>query len=374
MAITKLFNLLPGDPVYIGDRPASDMDVSIITYDATSAQMNHAANNGELLQHPDDSKISWINISGLKDIDSIKSLGEKFNIHPLSIEDVLNTEQQPKVEIFEGYRFLSVKTIQREKNFYHNNEGKKKSIKKTKKDKEYPKETTDEFLIDQISIIIIKNVLITFQEIPGDSFDGIRKRILDGIGEIRKMGMDYLVYAIIDAVVDEYWLTLNHLEEDILDFEDRAAKTNDDKFIEEIQNGKKNLLKIKRAISPLKDNLLIITHKEKFFQTDDLKPFLQDLNENLNSAMITVEHYREWLSTIMDINLSVLSHQMNKVMKVLATISTIFIPLTFIAGIYGMNFHFMPELGYRLAYPIVLGSMGLIALIMIVFFKFRRWF
>ena len=371
---TKFFNPLPGDPVYVGDRPASEMDLSIITYDTTSAQINHVSTIDELLPHQDDSKISWINISGLKDIDSINTLGKYFNIHPLSIEDILNTEQQPKIEIFGEYRFLSIKTIQREINFHHFSEGKKKFINKAKKTKENPKAIMDEFQIDQISIIIFSNVLITFQEIPGDSFDGVRKKILDGIGEIRNMGTDYLAYAIIDAIVDEYSLTLNHLEEDILDFEDRAAKTNDDKFIEEIQNSKKYLLKIKRAISPLKDNLLIISHREKFFQTDDLKPFIQDLNEHLNSATITVEHYREWLSTIMDINLSVLSHQMNKVMKVLATISTIFIPLTFIAGIYGMNFQFMPELGYKLAYPVVLGSMGLIALTMIVFFKFRRWF
>jgi magnesium transporter len=188
------------------------------------------------------------------------------------------------------------------------------------------------------------------------------------------MGTDYLAYALIDAIVDEYFLTLDHLEEDIENFEDRAAKTNDYKFLEEIQNTKKYLLKIKRAVSPLKENMQIIIRHGHFFQTEALKPFLHDLNENLNNATVTVDHYHEWLSNIMAVNLSVLSHQMNGVMKVLAIISTIFIPLTFIAGIYGMNFEYMPELKLTFGYPLVLSGMGLIALIMVIVFKMRKWF
>jgi len=341
------------------------MELSIITYNKISAQMNQLPSIDELPQFQNKSKTTWINISGLEDVDAIKKLGIMHNIHPLSIEDILNTEQQPKVEIFKDYRFLSIKTIQHEKNF-HNAQSNKKKTKLSQK--------TDEFIIDQVSMIIMKNVLITFQEIPGDPFDGIRNKILGDVGEIRKMGTDYLGYAIIDAVVDNYSLALNHLEDDIENFEDRATKTNDEKFIEEIQDTKKYLLQIKRAILPLKDNIPLIIHRQKFFQSDELTPFLQDLNENLNNVIVTIEHYREWLSNIMAVNLSVLSHQMNKVMKVLAIISTIFIPLTFVAGIYGMNFKFMPELEQTLGYPIVLGCMAFIALMMVLFFKKRKWF
>ena len=365
MALAKNMDLPPGSPVYMGDRPASEMDLSIITYDPNTAQMYHLSYVDELLQYKNDSGVSWINVSGLKNVDSIKHLGELYNIHPLSIEDILHTTQQPKIEIFGNYSFLSAKTIQQEKNFHH---------KQEKQKRQDQQKEIDEFLIDQVSIIIMKNVLITFQEMPGDSFDGIRKRILNDTGEIRKMGTDYLAYAIIDAVVDEYFLTINHLEEDIENIEDRATKTSDNMYIQEIQDTKKYLLHIKRAISPLKDNIAAIIRYEKFFQTEALKPFLQDLSENLNHAIITVDNYREWLSNIMDVNLSVLSYQMNKVMKVLATISTIFIPLTFIAGIYGMNFEFMPELQYRFAYPVVLGGMGIIAAMMIIIFKIRHWF
>jgi len=347
-----------------------EMDLSIITYDAASAELSHLSNIDELSKYQNDSKTSWINMSGLENVDSVKALGKLYNIHPLSIENILNTEQQPKVETFENYRFLSIKTIQREKEFHQIQNERKKQFLFFKKEEE----KTDEFLIDHISIIIMKNTLITFQEIPGDPFDGVRKRTLNGIGEIRKTGTDYLAYAIIDAVVNEYFLALNHLEEDIEDFEDRATKTSDDTFIQELQDTKRYLLHIKRAIAPSKENVAIILRHNNFFLTDELKPFAQNLLENLNNAVIIVDHYREWLSNIMDVNLSVLSHQTNKVMKVLAIISTIFIPLTFIAGIYGMNFDFMPELRQVWGYPVVLGGMGLIALIMIIIFKIRRWF
>ena len=347
------------------------MALSIITYNETSAQMNYLLNIDELSRYHDNAQncaqsgaqAAWINVSGLQDVNCIKTLGKRYNIHPLSIEDILSTEQQPKIEIFDDYRFLSIKTIKRAKSFHHD-----------KKRRKQQSDESDEFLIDQISMIIMQNVIITFQEMSDDSFDRIRKKILDGAGEIRKKGTAYLAYAIIDAVVDEYYLTLNHLEDDIENFEDRATKTNDDNFVEEIQDTKKYLLQIRRAILPLKDNMLFISHHTDFFQTDDLKPFLHDLNENLNNAIVTVEHYYEWLSDIMNVNLSVLSHQMNKVMKVLATISTIFIPLTFIGGVYGMNFQYMPELTYELGYPIVLGGMGLVAFSMIIFFKIRHWF
>ena len=360
MALIKKVNLYPGSPVYIGDRTAQEMDLSIISYDTKSAQRTHLSGIGELMQYKDAGKVSWINISGLKDIDSIKQLGDLYGIHPLTIEDILHTDEQPKIEIFDTYRFLSVKTIQLQRDTHHD-------------EKKHGRELA-ECLIDQVSIIIMKNVLITIQEVPGHRFDGIRKRILEDMGGIRKMGTDYLAYAIIDAVVDEYFLTINQLEEDIEDFEDRATKTSDETFIEKIQDTRKYLLQIRRAITPLKANIIAINRNELFFQNDELRPFLQDLDENLHNAIIQVENHREWLTNIMDVNISVLSYQMNKVMKVLAIISTIFIPLTFIAGVYGMNFQHMPETQSVLGYPLVMCGMGILAGIMVIYFKIRRWF
>lgn len=359
MALIKKINLFAENPVYIGDRPAQEMDLSVITFDSGSAQRTHLTNVNELPQYKNNSKIVWIDISGLKNVDAIKRLGEMYGIHPLTVEDILHTEEQPKIELFDNYRFFSLKTIQL--NHFQNKEKKQSRV-------------LTEYLIDQISIIIMKNVLITIQEIAGDPFDGIRKRILEDMGGIRKAGTDYLAYAIIDAVVDEYFLTLNQLEEDIEDFEDHATKTSDETFIEKIQDTRKYLLRIKRAISPLRDNIIAVIRHEQFFQTDELRPFLQDLSEHLHNAISSVENHREWLTNIMDVNISVLSYQMNKVMKVLAIISTIFIPLTFIVGVYGMNFEFMPETKHALGYPLAMCGMAILAGIMVIYFKIRRWF
>jgi len=347
MLFAKKKNLPSEEPVYVGDSPALETQISVINYDSKSAKKDILSGVDELAQYKKKSGISWINIVGLNDIESIKRMGTLFNIHRLSIEDVLNIEQQPKVETFKDYKFISIKMI-------HNQ--------------------NSDILFEQISLIIMKNIIITFQEIPLDPFDNLRKRIMEDAGEIRSTGTDYLAYSIIDSVVDEYFLILDMLEDDIEDFEERATKTSDDTFIQELQDTKKVLVKIKRSISPLKENMSIVFHHGNFFKTDELKPFLQDLNEHLNNALSIVDNHREWLTNIMDVNLSVLSHQMNKVMKVLAMISTIFIPLTFIVGIYGMNFEFMPELTYKIAYPIVLAVMGVIAVVMILIFKIRRWF
>jgi len=369
----KNIGLPPGTPVYVGDRPAEEMDISVLTFNLSSAEIHTVSTVDELPLYKNDG-ITWININGLNDIDSIKKLAEKYNIHSLTIEDVLNTEQQPKVEAFDNYSFISFKSIQHEESFHQICDKQKRFLKLNCKKMKNQFEYIEEFYIDQISMIIMKKMVITFQEIAGDPFDGIRKRILENVGQIRRMGSDYLAYSLIDAVVDEYYLTLAHLEEDIENFEDRAVKTSDDTFITEIQDTKKNLFYIKRAILPLRDNLMTIHRKKILLISDELKPFLQDLQENLNNALETVENYRDWLSTITEVNVSVLSYQMNKVMKILAIVSAIFIPLTFIAGIYGMNFEVMPELRHPLGYFIVLGGMGLLALIMIIFFKIRRWF
>ena len=345
------------------------MEISGIYYNPAMAESIELSGIDELAQCRTDSVISWISITGLSDHESIRRLGDLFQIHPLTIEDVLDSDQQSKIETFDNYKFMSVKTVQLENKFHQIIEERNRS--RRKKD---PVPLPDEFRINQVSMIIMDNVLFTFQEQSGNSFDRVKKRIMGDMGKIRRMGTDYLAYEIIDSVVDEYFLTLGHLEDDIENIEERAAGTTDNTYIREIQKTKRYLLNIKHAIAPLRENMGKILHQESFFYSDELKPFLQDLNENLGSAIVTVDNHREWLTYIMDVNLSMLSYQMNKVMKVLATISTIFIPLTFIAGVYGMNFEFMPELGLQFAYPIVLLGMGIIALTMIVFFKIRRWF
>jgi len=365
------------NPVYAGDIPASEMKLSYINYDSESVDTKDISTIDEVIKLKSDTKMLWINISGLKDIDSIKRLGELLEIHPLTIEDILQTEQQAKMEVFEKYRFLLVKTImQKKNNFYRSNAKKKIFSLPFRKNERFISQggKTNELIITQVGIVIMNNILLTFQELSRGAFESIRRKIIENTGDIRKMESDYLAYLIIDKIVGEYFNSINHLEEHIENLEERATSTSDDTYIEEIQEIKKYLLLVKKAILPLKDNLLLISRQESFFQTGEIKPFLQDLIENLNHAVTQVEHYREWLSSVMEVNLSVLSYQLNKVMKVLAMISAIFIPLSFIAGIYGMNFENMPELSTSFGYFIVLGIMFFVAAIMIIFFKVRRWF
>jgi magnesium transporter len=231
----------------------------------------------------------------------------------------------------------------------------------------------DALVFDQISLVLTGNTVITFQEIAGDSFDGIRRRILNNVGRVRKLGADYLAYALIDAVVDRYFIALDALGADVEDFEERAVDDKDTAFISDLQAAKQKLHHARRAIWPLRENLSTLLRSETDFLGEDLAPFLKDLQDNVIQSAETVESYREAIAGIMEVHLSAASNRLNKVMKVLTIISTIFIPLTFIVGVYGMNFVHMPELSTTYGYPIVWGVMVLIAAGMVVFFKSRDW-
>jgi magnesium transporter len=286
-------------------------------------------------------------VNGLKDKDAISRLAEVYKIHPLTIEDILNTERRPKVEEFDGYLFITLKEISN------------------------PADSP--FVFDQISLVITADTVITFQETAGDSFDGIRRRILDNVGRVRRLGADYLAYSLMDSVADRYFLVLDTLGSAIEDFEERAVDAKDSAFISDLQATKQRLHHARRAIWPLRESLSALLRAESNYISDELAPFLKDLQDNVVQAAETVESYREAISGIMEVHLSSASNRLNKVMKVLTIISTIFIPLTFIVGVYGMNFTNMPELSHPYAYPIVWGVMVFVALGMVAFFKSRDW-
>jgi magnesium transporter len=326
------------------------MDLSIIGYDPVGAWMKAAGTAEELLSYRNPSGITWINVDGLGSRVDIIKLAESYKIHPLTVEDIMDTEQRPKTEEFDDYVFITFKAVNRRRT---NEDG------------------TNVF--EQISLVLMESTVITFQEIPGDSFDGIRKRILNNAGRIRKMGADYLAYAIMDAIVDDYFLVLDNLGGSIEDFEDRAVDERDDNFIRDLQKVKQNILHVRRIVWPLRDSLSMILHMESKLIEPELEPFFKDVHDAVIQAAETVESYRELLAGVMEVRLSMMSHRMNSVMKVLTIISTIFIPLTFIVGVYGMNFKFMPELDMRYAYPVVWGIMILIVAGMLIVFKRRHW-
>jgi magnesium transporter len=338
----------PGSPVYVGERDPTETALSIIGYDLSQAWVRSADTVDELLARRNPSGITWINVNGLKDTAAITRLAEIYGIHPLTVEDILDTGQRPKVEEFDKYLFFIFK-------YLHPQGG-------------------DDLVSEQISMVFTENTVITFQEMAGDPFGGIRRRILNNGGRVRRLGADYLAYGLLDSVVDAYFLVLDNLGTRIEEFEDRAMDEKDEAFMPDIQRTKQDLLKIRRIVWPLRESLSLLPQLSPAFIHEELGPFVKDLHDNVIQVAETLETYRELIAGVMEVNLSMVSNRMNQVMKVLTIISTLFIPLTFIVGVYGMNFAFMPELRYPYAYPLTWGVMILIALGMLIFFKHRRWF
>ncbi|MDR3168112.1 MAG: magnesium/cobalt transporter CorA [Treponema sp.] len=321
------------------------MELSIIGYDPVGAWMKTAGTVDELLGYRNPAGLTWINVNGPENSREINRIAEFFHIHPLTVEDIMDTGQRPKIEEFDHYLFIILKSL---------------------KGGDVPE-------MEQISLILMEDTVITFQEVPGDPFDGIRKRILNNAGRIRRMGADYLAYVLMDSVVDAYFLVLDVLGSRIENFEERAIDENDNFLIPDLQRVKQNLLRIRRVIWPLRESLSSLFRLDSKLINDELEPFLKDLYDNLIQAAETVENYRELMAGVLEVNLSSISNRMNRVMKVLTIISTIFIPLTFIVGVYGMNFAHMPELNYPYAYPITWAVIVLIAAGMLFFFKRRHW-
>jgi magnesium transporter len=322
------------------------MILSLIGYDPAGVWTKSMANADELATWKNPAGITWIDVERFDQPDEINRLAEIFGIHPLTVEDILDSShQRPKVEDFDHYLFIVFKAV--------NLSGSSES--------------------GHISLVITKDMVLTFHDQSGNYFDGIRKRIINNAGRVRHMGADYLAYALIDAVVDEYSISIDLLGSEIEIFEDRALAEKDDNFIYDIQEVKRKLIMMRRAVWPLRESLSLLMRFESRLISNDLEPFLKDLYDHIIQATETVDTYRELIAGIMEINMTVVSNRLNNVMKVLTIISTIFIPLTFIVGVYGMNFRFMPELDYAPSYFIVWGIMLAVALGMILFFKRRKW-
>jgi magnesium transporter len=325
----------------LGEQPV----MTIIGYDPAGSWEHASEDPEELLGFRNTAGNNWINVNRL-DYTTVTELAKLFRIHPLTVEDILDVNQRPKAEEFDDYIFISLKAMHREG------------------------ETTG---YEQISIVVKEDTVLTFQERPGDNFDGVRKRIKNDAGRIRRSGTDYLAYALMDAVVDEYYLVLDLVGNEIEDLEDRAGDEDDQGFLPDIQKIRQSLFNLRKSIWPLRECVSHLRHSDSNLIREDLNPFLQDLHDHVVQAVETVESYRELMAEVMEVNLSTVSNRMNKIMKVLTIISTIFIPLTFIVGVYGMNFHNMPELTSNFGYPITWGVMLLIAGGMLIFFKRRRW-
>ena len=341
--------LAPGSIIYTGKIHMENVRIEVIDYTDNQIHEVNILSPDELLKYRHNKTVTWINIQGLHDTELIRQLGEILDIHPLTLEDVVDTGQRPKMEVYDDYLYITLKMIN------YNNELKKIDI-------------------EQAGIIVHDNYVICFQERPGDIFDSVRKRLRDGKGKARKRGADYLAYMLLDLIIDYYYEALDEVWNRIEYLDEQVVRRPERVELRDIQQLKRDILQLRRYIYPVKDALMGLENKESEVFGPSTLVFLRDTVDHVKHVVDNIDTYREMISNIMDIYLSQLSIKMNEVMKVLTIIATIFIPLTFVAGVYGMNFEHMPELGWEFAYPNGFYILiGIITLLMVIYMKTKRW-
>ena len=353
---SKKAGMPPGTLLHVGERRAGQVKVSVIEYDKGWYTAKGVTAAGLTLESKRKPAVRWIDIEGLDQIGIIKDLGKRHGIHPLVQEDILQTAQRPKIEDYGDHIFIVLKMLRYDQ--------KSRGIES-----------------EQVSIILKKRLVLTFQEgIEGDVFDSIRLRIRNDGGLIRTLGADYLVYSLMDAIVDQYFIILEELGERIELVERGIIENPSTKELQEVQRLKHELLFVRKSIWSLREVVAQLERGDSPLVQRQTIAYLRDLHDHVIITMETLESYRETLSGLVDLAMSSMSNRMNEVMKTLTVIATIFIPLTFIAGLYGMNFDVaaspwnMPELKWSFGYPAVLIVMGLVSLAMLAYFQRKKWF
>jgi len=339
--------LPPGTLVHVGTPRSEKVRITVFGYDEKdfNERETRAEDCADALKKR---AVTWINVDGIHDVAIVEKVGTLFGLHPLTLEDIASTHQRPKMEDFDNYFYfvLRMPYFQRRGGRIH---------------------------AEQISIVLMKNAVVSFQEREGDVFDPIRERIRRNKGRIRKCGADYLAYALMDAIVDNGFAILETLGERTESLENNVLKEPDPAVVREIHALKRELILLRKAIWPLREVLANLSRDDSPLISKSTALYLRDVYDHTIQVVETVETFRDTVSGLLDVYLSVVSNRMNEVMRVLTVIATLFIPLTFLAGIWGMNFEFMPELEWKFAYPVVLGIMILIAATMLIFFRRKKW-
>ncbi|WP_340073751.1 magnesium/cobalt transporter CorA [Leptobacterium sp. I13] len=336
----------PGTITYTGYKEDKSFHIELIDYTPSTFREKEFAKLEEAFEASSADSITWININGLNNTADIQKLGKRYSLHPLVLEDIVDTDQRPKIEEYNTYVFVVFKML-----YYQN----------------------DVLNVEHISMVLGKNYVLTFQEADGDVFNPLRTRIKEAKGRIRTEKSDYLLFALLDAIVDHYFLVIETLGEKIELIEDTLFNEPDDTITRQIQDIKKEALKIRRAVFPAREVIGRLEKIDSLLFNKDIRDYYRDLYDHTIQIIENIEIYRDTVWGLMDTYMSTVSNRMNNVMKVLTIIATIFIPLTFIAGIYGMNFEHMPELHYKYSYYILLGAMLVIFVLMLFYFKRKKW-
>jgi magnesium transporter len=340
--------LPPGSLIHIGERKVQTPRISIIDYGETHLKELETGAIEECFIFKDKPNVTWVDIVGLHETEMLQRLGDCYGFHPLVLEDILNTDQRPKMEDYGNYIYIVLRSL------------------------EYNK-ANNEIESDQISIILSRNVVFTFQEKEGDTFDPIRERIRTVKGKIRNSGTDYLSYSLIDSIVDGYFIILEKQGERIEFLEEELVTNPTPETLQIIHNIKRELIYLRKAVWPLRETISNLERGESSIIQNSTKIFFRDIYDHTIQVIDNIETSRDMISGILDIYLSSVSNRLNSVMKVLTIIATIFMPLTFLAGIYGMNFKYMPELELRWSYPLLWLIMLAIGILMVLYFRKKKW-
>ncbi|UCC11327.1 MAG: magnesium/cobalt transporter CorA [candidate division WOR-3 bacterium] len=340
--------LAPGSLVFIGDKATEITQMTVIDYNEETFQEQKLDTVEKCQPFKKKPTVTWLNIDGLSNVEVIRKVGETFDLHPLILEDIVNTTQRPKFEDVDKYAFVVLKmlTFDEEKN---------------------------RIGIEQVSLVLGDNFVISFQERVGDVFEAVRDRIRQGKGRIRKAGSDYLLHALIDAVVDNYFIILEKVGDKIEELEETIVTDPKPEAMRTIHALKREMIFLRKSVWPLREVINNMVRSESALIQDSTHIYLRDVYDHTIHVIDGVETFRDMLSGLHDTYLSGISNRMNEIMKVLTIFASIFIPLTFIAGIYGMNFNYMPELGWRWAYFGVWGLFVAVAVLMILYFKRKKW-
>src|ERR1019366_1876243 len=343
---TKTLGAPPGTVIYQGEARTEKVKISLIEYNETEFIEKEFYDLSECLDFVNPTLVKWMNVDGIHTTELIEAIGKRFNIHPLTLEDIANTSQRPKFEDYDNYVVSIMKML------YYDTE----------------------LRSEQLSVVLMDGMVISFQEVHGgDAFDIIRNRLRQGKGRVRKMGAYYLVYALIDAVVDCYFNILEKIGDDIEVLEEELIADPSKETMQQLHYMKREMIFVRKAVWPMRElvNNMERSETKLILPTTDI--YLRDVHDHVIRVIDTVETYRDLLSGMMDIYLSSVSNRMNEVMKILTIITTIFVPVTFIAGVYGMNFEFMPELHSKWGYAGVWIVMLTIMILLMMYFRRNKW-
>ena len=345
---SKAKGTAPGSLVLIGRQKMEQSIIQYIRYSKEALLEEEVASTQEAIDKFDPDAINWINIYGIHDLEMIDKLGNQFELPSLLLEDILNTDQSPKYDNGETYDAFILKMMHQEEN-------------------------SNRVHAEQITIVLGKNYVLTLQERKGDVFAPVRDRIRKGKGRIRYSGNDYLAYILMDTILDNYLLLVEKIGGQVEDMEDRLFKEMDTKIVEEIYQYKTELNYLRKAVRPVRDFLVLLNRTEDSYIQEQNRQFLRDLQDLAMQCTDSIELYNSLVSDQLNIYNSNMSNRMNEVMKILTIFASVFIPLTFVTGIYGMNFEYMPELKMKYAYPVFWVFILLIGGGLFIYFKRKKW-